>query len=90
MVKTPRDKQAMTVAERQAAYRARHRGAGGDGALLNVTISAAAKSELERLARHHGLTQRAMIERLIADGRSSALDGMTAEQAAQYGRTVED
>ena len=58
---------AQTTAERQAAYRARHlHDEGGTGERLNVIINLHAKRALERLASCYGVTQLAMLERIIA------------------------
>jgi hypothetical protein len=65
-----------TVAERQAAYRDRRTSAGENGERrINTWVSTGAGLALARLARHHGLTQRAMLEHLIA----VADDTITAE-----------
>ena len=58
---------AQTTAERQAAYRTRHlHDEGGTGERLNVVINLHAKRALERLASCYGVTQLAMLERIIA------------------------
>lgn len=55
-----------TAAQRQAAYRARRQDAGDNGERrLNTWISTGAHLALTRLARHHQVTQRAMLERFI-------------------------
>ena len=54
-----------TSAERQATYRAR-RGVGtGRELRLNTWVSPAAHLALESIARHQGVSQRAVLERLI-------------------------
>lgn len=56
-----------TAAERQAAYRNRRATAGENGERrINTWVSTGAALALARLAQHHGLTQRTMLERLIA------------------------
>jgi hypothetical protein len=65
---------AQTGAERQAAYRRRRATAGDNGERpLNTWVSTGASLALARLARHHGMSQRMMLERLIvvADERIS-------------------
>ena len=57
---------AKTTAQRQAEYRARRRQQ-GDTARLNTEVSLIAHIALERLAHHHGLTQRQMLERLLIE-----------------------
>lgn len=66
-----------TNSERQAAYRARRAEAGDNGERrLNTWLSTAAALALERLARHHGLTQRAMLERLLLEARDNVTAGL--------------
>lgn len=63
-----------TNAERQAAYRARHlKDEHGKGERLNTLIDLHAKRALERLAACYGVTQRAMLERLLAQAELLAL-----------------
>ena len=57
---------AMSNAEKQANYRKR-KIKEGEGERLQAVISLHAKRGLERLARHHGLSQVAMLERLILE-----------------------
>ena len=65
---------AQTTAERQATYRARHlHDEGGTGERLNVVINLHAKRALERLAGCYGVTQLAMLERIIAAAEREAL-----------------
>lgn len=54
---------AKTPAQRQAAYRSR-RNDGEGNRRLNTWISVRAYFALRRLARHHGTSQREMIEQL--------------------------
>ncbi|MEW6038591.1 MAG: hypothetical protein AB1648_10135 [Pseudomonadota bacterium] len=55
---------AKTPAQRQAAYRSRrHNGEGIQR--LNTWISTPAFCALQRLVRHHGLSQRALIEQIL-------------------------
>lgn len=64
-----------TNAERQAAYRVRHlRDEDGKGERLNIVIDLHAKRALERLAACYGVTQRAMLERLVLEAERDALD----------------
>jgi hypothetical protein len=56
-----------TPAERQAAYRKARPGAGDNGERrINTWVSTGAALALARLARHHHLTQREMLQRLVA------------------------
>ncbi len=70
---------AKTAAERQAQYRAtRYKaGAGGNGERrLNTWVSTETHLALERLARHYGVTQREMLERLIRAEDDGVLAGI--------------
>jgi hypothetical protein len=61
-------------AQRQAQYRARHLlDVEGKAERLNTVIELSAKRALERLASCYGVTQRAMIERLISEAERSTL-----------------
>ena len=73
-------------AARQAAYRARHlQDVNGDGERINAVVSVAAKAQLGRLARHYGVTKRAVLDRLLRDAEGAALDGVEpAMQRAYY------
>jgi hypothetical protein len=63
----------MTAAERQRAYRARRQ---EDAERLNMVVGVSTKRQLERLARHHGVTQRALLERLLADAEGAVVAGL--------------
>lgn len=73
---------AMTSTEKQRLYRQRHLRDGTD-CHLSAVVSASAKAQLERLARHHGMTQRAMLEQLLADAEQGVVDGV-GDTAAYY------
>jgi hypothetical protein len=57
---------AMTNAQKQASYRQR-KIKEGEGERLQAVISLHAKRSIERLARHYGITQAALIERLAME-----------------------
>lgn len=79
---------AMTNAEKQAAYRIRKLKE-GDGERLQAVISLHAKRALERLARHHGATQAALLERLILEEQKRVTAVMDDDQHRLYiGETV--
>jgi hypothetical protein len=62
-----------TNAERQAAYRQRHlQDADASGERLNVVVTVQAKAQLGRLARHWGISQRAALEKVLAEAESKA------------------
>ncbi|NMM15369.1 MAG: hypothetical protein HHJ17_17770 [Rhodoferax sp.] len=64
-----------TNSERQAAYRARHlKSENGELERLNLMVNLHAKRSLERLASCYGVTQRAMIERLLQSAERAAVD----------------
>jgi hypothetical protein len=57
---------AKTSAERQAAYRARRPMVGRSGERrINTWVSTGTHMALERIATHDGVTQRAVLERLL-------------------------
>lgn len=59
---------AQTAAQRQAAYRKRRSTAGDNGERrLNTWISTGADLALKRLATHHGMTQREILEHMLVN-----------------------
>lgn len=72
----------MTSAERQRAYRQRHL-KDGIRERINLVVSVSTKRKLERLARHYGVTQVAMLERLLAQAEREVVD-VLEHQAAYY------
>ena len=79
---------AKTAAARQADYRERRATAGENGERrLNTWVSTGAALALDRLAHRHGLSKRAMLERLVLDadeGIVSRLDPDAAEWATYF------
>lgn len=79
---------ARTAAERQAACRLRRPTAGENGdKQINTWVTTRAHKALTRLARHHGISQRVMLERFLieADDRISAeLDPTSPEWDAYF------
>jgi len=68
-----------TNAQRQADFRARHlQDADGKGERLNMLVDMRAKRSLERLASCYGVTQRAMLERLLAESEQATIDRIAA------------
>jgi hypothetical protein len=66
-------------AQRQAEYRQRHlRDETGALERINLVVPIAAKRQLERLACCYGVTQRAMLEKLLAEAEHSAISGKRA------------
>ncbi len=65
---------AKSNAERQATYRERHLvDVDGAGSRINVVVSVQTKAQLARLAIRYGVTQRAMLEKMIAATERQAL-----------------
>jgi hypothetical protein len=80
---------AQSSAERQAAYRKCRPTAGENGERrINTWVTTRAALALERLARRDGITQRAVLERLITAADAAVLAGLapdTPEWAAYFG-----
>jgi hypothetical protein len=74
---------AKSSAERQRAYRARRTEGEGDRR-INGWISTAADLALDRLARHHNLTRRGMLELLILTADHGTKQGMSDAEFDQY------
>lgn len=69
-------------AQRQAEYRARRR-CNHNITRLNMEVSHRAQFALDRLAYHHGLTLRHMLERLITESHDAlckTLDGAVVQR----------
>ena len=83
---------ATSNAERQAAYRAKHlKSVDGQGERLNLVVGISAKRALERLASCYGVTQRAMIEKLLRDAERQAANAAAAVSggdAGYYDKTI--
>jgi hypothetical protein len=62
-----------SAAQRQAEFRARRTQGEGTDERLNTLVSVQAKRALERLATCYGVTQRAMLERVLRDAERAAL-----------------
>lgn len=75
---------AKNNAERQAAYRARHlKDEEGQGERLNVVIDLHAKRALERLATCYGVTQKAILERLLVGAEGAVIDQVANTRSGQ-------
>lgn len=57
---------AATAAERQAKYRKKCRDS-GENVRRTITLSTEAVLEIHRLAKHNGISQRHMLEKLIME-----------------------
>ena len=74
-----------TNAQRQAAYRARHlKDVEGTGERISVLVDAHTKRALERLATRYTVTQRAMLQNLIADAERALIASLSASEQASY------
>ncbi len=79
---------AMTNAEKQANYRKR-KIKEGEGERLQVIISLHAKLAIQRLAKHYGITQAALIERLVMNEQKRVTDTLESDAYRVYiGETV--
>lgn len=74
---------AKTTAQRQAEYRARRRDE-GVSSRLNIEVSLVAHFALERLAHHHGLTQRQMLEQLITGPHEALCKNLEGDDFRRY------
>lgn len=89
MTKSRKQALSRSNAERQAAYRQRHsRNVDGQGQRLNMVVTVQAKAQLERLARHYGVTQRELLARVLANAERKVVDGLTRADERSYYRTV--
>jgi len=77
-----------TPAQRQAEYRQRHlKAIEGTGERLDTVVSVQAMAGLRRLSKHHGLTQRAMLERLLVDADQATASSLEKPSAYLDGVT---
>jgi hypothetical protein len=70
-------------AKRQAEYRKRHMKEGSDQR-LNVILALDAKLALERMAKHNGVTNKNLLERVLLEAQSRLLEDMDGEQQTRY------
>ena len=80
---------AKTAAQRQAHYRARRNDGDGERR-INSWVTSATDYALDRLAKHHGITRRAILERLIVEADAAllrTLDLDTPEWDSYFGVT---
>jgi hypothetical protein len=72
-------------AQRQAEYRKRHlKDEAGTLERLNLLVPVSAKRQLERLAYCYGVTQRAMLEKLLAEAERATLNTLSPEEQGDY------
>ena len=70
-------------AKRQAEYRKRHMKEGSDQR-LNVILGLDAKLALERMAKHEGVTNKSLLERVLLEVQSRLIEDMDGEQQTHY------
>jgi hypothetical protein len=72
-------------AQRQAEYRQRHlKDETGTLERLSLLVQVSAKRQLERLAYCDGVTQRAMLEKLLAEAERATLNALSPEAQGDY------
>ena len=75
-------------AQRQQLYRDRHLKQLGEKhemlERINHMVSLSAKSSLKRLASYYGVTQRAMLESVIAEADNKLINTLTSQQQNDY------
>lgn len=75
---------AKTAAERQAGYRASSSFSGKDGEgqrRINVWLSTGPALAMKRISRRYGITQQALIERLLFAEDERILEGISVDSA---------
>jgi hypothetical protein len=78
---------AKTAAERQKTYRAQRQFAGKNGSgerRVNTWVNTQTALGLERLARHHGVTKKEIIERLVSEAEDKVLERMKKPSPEWY------
>ena len=73
---------ALTSAQKQAAYRARQKEIGSER--LQLVVNLQTKLALQRLSRHYGLTQSAMIKRLLMSEQSRVTHELNDDDCKKY------
>ena len=71
------------IAERLVEYRHLKDESGGLER-LSMMVAVRTKRQLERLASYHGLTKRAMLERILAEAERVTVDALPAEAHGDY------
>ncbi len=75
---------ALTNAQIQAAYRARHCKDEGTAKRLDLVIDSASLTAVKRMAAHYRVTQRTMLQRLIDDAQVALLNTLDGSQQDDY------
>ena len=77
---------SLSNSERQARYKkTRHKANDGDGEYqLNCWLTSQAKFALKRLAKHHGISQRAVLEWLLTESDEATFRSLSEDQQDDY------
>jgi macrodomain Ter protein organizer (MatP/YcbG family) len=75
---------ALSNAEKQRRYRERHLGGDGEKAKIQLVLDVHAKTQLDRVARHKGLTLTALVEELAAQAERRITVKLTGAALKQY------
>jgi len=80
----------MTNAQIQAAYRARHIKDidTASACRLDTLIDSASMTALKRMAAHHRLSQREIIQKLVGDAQAALFTAMDGDAQSSYCDTV--
>lgn len=71
--------------ERQREYRQRHlKNIEGEHVQVNTVLSREAKRQLQRISRHEGISQRAVMEKLLRDEEGRILEGLHHDRFDEY------
>ena len=77
---------ALSSAQKQRRYRERHLGKDGEKVRLQAFISFQTEARLQRLARHHGYSITALIEKIADDADNAVLAGCRKMRCAPIWR----
>ncbi len=80
---------ALTNAQIQAAYRARHIKDSASARRLDLVIDADSVTAIKRLAAHYRVTQRAMLQTIIGDAQQAVLATMDSDRQRAYFESVQ-
>ncbi len=85
MARSRKPASTQSNAERQAAYRQRHLSdVDAQAERLNMVVSILAKAQHMRLARHHSITQRDLLARLLAEAEGKVVDRLNETARKAY------
>jgi macrodomain Ter protein organizer (MatP/YcbG family) len=75
---------ALSNSEKQARYRERHLGAGGEKARVGLILDATTRAKMARLARHKGYTITALVEELVESAERRVTTRLTGKALKAY------